>query len=205
MEMRVEDSIEVVVAGSHLRWGEPWRRPQHILSRVARRVEIIYVEEPVLADEDRDAVVRPQAHVVVVTPHRVRWSDAIDRRTRDVVRREVGERAPLVWLYSPLMTGLAETWIDAPLVFDKTGDPVAARFARKAAWREPLVLAGADVAFVDGRTAHVSSLQNAGGVRCYRSGTDAAGWDAIERAMWRDIETALAPKRTERNPTRLTA
>ncbi len=39
--------MEHLVVFSHLRWNFVWQRPQHLLSRLARRWRVVFVEEPV--------------------------------------------------------------------------------------------------------------------------------------------------------------
>ena len=36
----------MLVAFSHLRWGFVWQRPQHLLTRFAREMPVVVVEEP---------------------------------------------------------------------------------------------------------------------------------------------------------------
>ena len=39
--------MDHLIAFSHLRWNFVWQRPQHLLSRLARRWRVVFVEEPV--------------------------------------------------------------------------------------------------------------------------------------------------------------
>ena len=61
-----------IVALSHLRWDFVYQRPQHLLSRAARRHRVLFVEEPVAGDEFRLetqphgpslTVIRPVVHL----------------------------------------------------------------------------------------------------------------------------------------------
>ena len=53
---------EVFVAGLHLRWDGVWQRPHHLLTRLARKLPVIVIEEPHGAADDRDDVRRAGDH-----------------------------------------------------------------------------------------------------------------------------------------------
>src|ERR1041385_415228 len=59
-----------VVVLSHLRWDFVYQRPQHLLSRLARRRRVLYVEEPLDAGAAGDAweLLRPAPEVLVARP-----------------------------------------------------------------------------------------------------------------------------------------
>src|ERR1051325_11654371 len=40
-----------LIVHSHLRWDFVWQRPQQLLSRFARSVPVLFVEEPLFADD----------------------------------------------------------------------------------------------------------------------------------------------------------
>src|SRR5207302_1988493 len=58
IDARIEPSFDIVVA-SHLRWSFVWQRPQQLLSRLAKRHRILFVEEPVYSDHSPDRVPLP--------------------------------------------------------------------------------------------------------------------------------------------------
>ena len=47
----VIDGRHPLIVHSHLRWDFVWQRPQQILSRFGRSRPVLYVEEPVFADD----------------------------------------------------------------------------------------------------------------------------------------------------------
>jgi UDP-galactopyranose mutase len=182
---------EVVVAGLHLRWQGVWQRPNHLLARVARNVPVIVLEEPLAAARDED-VVRELDGVTVVTPHRAGpLRDALDERSLATVRRLVGARRPLVWLYTPMMLGLADAFPGAPLVFDKMDE--LAKFARadpRIAPRERALLQRADLVFTGGRSLYRTVEGRARAARCYPSGVDV---EHFARALDSAPHAALEP------------
>jgi len=66
--MRIDERALDIVCASHLWWSWVWQRPQHLLSRLARRHRVLWVEEPHLEvgpAEERFVVAeeRPNLHV----------------------------------------------------------------------------------------------------------------------------------------------
>ena len=59
-----------LVVFSHVRWNFVCRRPQQILSRLARRWRVLFIEEPqYVAGDARAELYAPQTGVTVMTPH----------------------------------------------------------------------------------------------------------------------------------------
>src|SRR5205085_12147685 len=60
-----------LVVHSHLRWDFVWQRPQQLMSRFGERARILFVEEPVYADDIAAAsldVTIPMARIHRVVP-----------------------------------------------------------------------------------------------------------------------------------------
>jgi UDP-galactopyranose mutase len=164
------------VAGLHLRWDGVRQRPHHLLSRLARRVPVIVVEEPFRGVRDRDEITR-DGNVTIVRPVRRRgWSlplvdeGAIARArvSADAAGEPVG-----VWLYTPMMLELADAFAAAPLVFDCM-DELAAFDGAPAgiAERDRRLVDRADIVFTGGLSLY-ERRKNAGAkVRCYPSGVE---------------------------------
>src|SRR3954447_21254232 len=67
-----------IICVSHLRWGFVYQRPQHVLSRFARRRRVFFLEEPTFgAGRTSLDIDRPVDGVNVVTP-RLSDADAVD-------------------------------------------------------------------------------------------------------------------------------
>ena len=84
---------EVFVAGLHLRWDGVWQRPHHLLTRLARKLPVIVIEEPHGAADDRDDV-RRAGDLTVIRPLRTRgWGEPLlDAQALATARGEVFER-----------------------------------------------------------------------------------------------------------------
>src|ERR1700761_6026233 len=58
-----------LVVFCHLRWGFVFQRPQHLLTRLARQFDVLFVEEPVFTEgAPRLQCVRQAPGVEVLTP-----------------------------------------------------------------------------------------------------------------------------------------
>jgi glycosyltransferase involved in cell wall biosynthesis len=165
---------EIFVAGSHLRWDGVWQRPQHVLSRVAREVPVVVVEEPQAAFEDRDAV-RTEGNVTIVRPLRRRgWTaPLLDDAALATVRAIVGSARPGAWLYTPMMLELADAFEARPVVYDVMDE--LARFdvaPEGIAENERALLESADLVFAGGRSLYASRAALGAKVRCEPSGVE---------------------------------
>jgi len=195
------DPIDVVVVGLQLRWRGVWQRPNHLLSRIARDVPVVVLEEPLVADDPSDLAesfaadderIARYGDVTVVTPRRLaKPSDALDDAALAAVRSIVGDRRPLVWLYTPMLLALADAFPGAPIVYDKMDE--LAKFAKadaRIAPREAQLLERADVVFTGGRSLFRTVASRARSARCYPSGVDV---EHFARARTSAVHDALAP------------
>jgi UDP-galactopyranose mutase len=167
--------FDCIVAGSHLRYAGVWQRPQQLLSRFAERVPVLVVEEPFLGAHDGE---HRELHAALEVLRPIRTSfdvERLDARTLSAVRVWVGERKPLVWLYSPMLLALADAFPDAPLVYDCMDELAAFAFAppeMKARERDLLRRAG--VIFTGGRSLYEARKDVGDKVKLYPSGVEFA-------------------------------
>ncbi|MBV9439348.1 MAG: glycosyltransferase [Candidatus Eremiobacteraeota bacterium] len=184
---------DLVVAGLHLRWDGVWQRPHHLLSRIARDVPVIVVEEPMGGDRDHDAITT-RGSVTIVTPRRTgKPQDALDARTLQSVRDRTDGRRVVVWLYTPMMLALADAYPGAPIVFDKMDDLAQFAFADpRLADRERRLLRRARCVFTGGRSLQRSVEATTPHARCYPSGVDLLHFSG---ARERVVDAALAARR----------
>jgi glycosyltransferase involved in cell wall biosynthesis len=162
------------VAGLHLRWDGVWQRPHHLLSRLASRVPVVVIEEPLHAHEDADVVWRDGA-VTVVRPLRTRgWSaPLVDAAAIASARAVLGDVRVGAWLYTPMMTELIAAFDAAPVVFDAMDELANFDFAPAGMReREAALLECADVVFAGGRSLYESRRVYGEKVRCFPSGVE---------------------------------
>ena len=165
---------DLFVAGLHLRWDGVWQRPHHLLTRLARRVPVIVIEEPYAAGEDRDEV-RQFGDLTVIRPLRKRgWGEPlVDAQAITTARALAGSRRCGAWLYTPMMDELIGAFACTPVVYDVMDDLANFDFAPAGLReREAALIARADVVFAGGRTLYEKRRAAGTKVHCYPSGVE---------------------------------
>ncbi|MGP6159809.1 MAG: glycosyltransferase [Vulcanimicrobiaceae bacterium] len=166
-------NFECVVAGSHLRFGGVWQRPQQLLTRIARRVPVLFIEEPFLGAADRNELEHHGSLTLLRPVRRTLGAERIDARTLDAARAWVAQRRALVWLYTPMMLALADGFGAAPLVYDCMDELAAFDFAPpEMAERERELLARADLVFTGGRSLYARRRALGAKVKLFPSGVE---------------------------------
>jgi protoporphyrinogen oxidase/glycosyltransferase involved in cell wall biosynthesis len=190
------DTGATILVFSHLRYDFVFQRPQQVMSRLARRHRILFVEEPVRTDEQTRLLVwQPAANIKVLQPHtplaapgfhddQVPLLRELLQSTFDAVQR------PVVWLYTPMALPLVADLDAAAIVYDCMDELSAFRFApRQLQQRETALLKRADIVFTGGRSLYRSRRSRHGNVLCYPSAVDAShfapqpGW----QDPWPDV------------------
>jgi UDP-galactopyranose mutase len=165
---------EVFIAGLHLRWDGVWQRPHHLLTRLARKLPVIVVEEPFGAAVDRDDVRHEDALTVIRPLRRRGWGEPlVDVQALATARTLLASRRCGAWLYTPMMTELIDTFGPAPVVYDAMDDLANFDFAPAGMReREAALLERADVVFAGGRTLYEHRRSYGAKVHCYPSGVE---------------------------------
>lgn len=178
-----------VIVHCHLRWDFVWQRPQQFLSRLSKRHRILFVEGPILHDEDIEpyAELKPTAQypgVVVMQTHFPAsrfgdgaWVDAKRRELLDDVLcgplKGRFERA-VQWFYDPMAVEahLGQHGAIAT-VYDCMDELSQFKFAPPALIeRESRLLAAADVVFAGGRKMWQSKSRHNSNAHFYGCGVD---------------------------------
>ena len=94
-----------LICFSHLRWDFVFQRPQHLLSRAARTMRVLFWEEPLHTTSDQASVdrrVSPEG-VIILQPRIPQGQDwaVAQRPLLDQVMREFAVHDPLLWYYTP--------------------------------------------------------------------------------------------------------
>jgi len=154
-----EDLGELLICFSHLRWSFVYQRPQHLLTRAARRRPVLFFEEPEVCQvaaprlrlEREGALTRIWAEVPPGTP--AEQVEAVQQVALQGVMAQRPERRLLAWYYTPM----ALTWSD-PGAFDCVAydcmDELSAFHGADSRLRrlEAQLLQAADVVFAGGRS-----------------------------------------------------
>jgi UDP-galactopyranose mutase len=115
-----------VVVFSHLRWNSVFQRPHHIMTRLAERRDVLFVEEPVTNGAVAGLeVMRVAPRIRVVQPHLPidgpgfgpRQERILSAQLRRFLEREGWERFA-AWLYTPMAVSLAQELGPCAIVYD---------------------------------------------------------------------------------------
>jgi glycosyltransferase involved in cell wall biosynthesis len=188
-----------LIVYSHLRWSWVWQRPQHLISRIARRRateggRTWFVEEPLVTDadgprlstEDTGDVTRVVLEIpeALASPGHQHFDSPGAAPYGDLLSELAGAAgagpAPDAWLYTPLALELARRVGHGRLVFDVMDDlsafqnaPAALRLAHRRALTE------SDLVFTGGRSLHRGVRgQRSDRVYLFASGVDGAHYAA---------------------------
>jgi glycosyltransferase involved in cell wall biosynthesis len=191
---------------SHLRWDFVWQRPQQILSRLARNHPVLFVEEPVFADDlagsslDVSAVTAGVHRVIPRLPARLRESYAKSATVvRSLLQQMLHGRGamagmfdrPVQWFYTPMPAPvMIGGFNERGIVYDCMDELAQFRFAPPdLAQREQFLMSRADVVFTGGRRLYESKSRFHPNVHFFGCGVDA---DHFARA--RRDDTPVAPE-----------
>jgi len=114
-----------LVCFSHLRWDFVYQRPQHLLSRCARKRRVFFVEEPIFGNCSMRLDVReadPGVHVVVPhLPEGLRSEIAINAVMREMTRQFFSDRGIneyVFWYYTPMALRFTDQFNPVAVVYD---------------------------------------------------------------------------------------
>ncbi len=114
-----------LVCFSHLRWDFVYQRPQHLLSRCARKRRVFFIEEPIFANCSMRLDVReadPGVHVVVpYLPEGLRSEVAINAVMKEMTRQffiDHGINEYVFWYYTPMALSFTDQFNPVASVYD---------------------------------------------------------------------------------------
>ncbi len=176
---------------SHLRWDFVFQRPQHLLSRAAATMRVIYWEEPALAESGAARLdLRRSAEGVLVVrpllPSGLAFADAVAavRALLDDLLRELAVEDPVLWYYTPLALAFTDHLKGAPVVYDCMDELSAFAGADPALpARERKLMARADLVFTGGRSLYEAKRGQHPDVHAFPSGVDVAHFAPARGAL----------------------
>jgi glycosyltransferase involved in cell wall biosynthesis len=174
--------METLVVFSHLRWNFVYQRPQHLLSRLAARWRVIFIEEPMLkAERNELEFLQPAPGVEVWRPHVTGDAPgfhddnlpAMQKLVADAMRqKKVSDY--WVWFYTPMAVPLATGLKPRGVVYDCMDELAAFKNApRQLIQRENALFKMADLVFTGGRSIYNAKKSRHPDVHCFPSSVDA--------------------------------
>jgi UDP-galactopyranose mutase len=182
-----------LVVFSHLRWDSVYQRPHHLISRLARRRLVLFIEEPLKAEPGV-----PDSWDVQFTTPRLRICRPVLSGAHAGFDREferLGKMMSLLlrwqevedhvaWLYTPMAWPLARSLSPELVVYDCM-DELSAFLGAPAAMRdrEAELMRSADVVFTGGASLYRAKRALHPRVRCFPSSVDARHFRPAREAL----------------------
>ena len=127
-----------LICFSHLRWNFVFQRPQHLMSRFARNMAVIYWEEPIEIGPKETAYLQVRedehcANVRIVVPH---LPEGMPEGAREAALKRLLDahlsavRGPLIaWYYTPMMLPFSKHITPDVTVYDAMDELSKFKFA----------------------------------------------------------------------------
>lgn len=193
-----------LICFSHLRWNFVFQRPQHLMSRFARDMRVIYWEEPVdIGPREtaylkvRDADGFPQ--VTLVVPHLPEGmpEDAREAALSRLLDVHVAAlRGPIVtWYYTPMMLPFSRHLEADVTVYDAMDELSKFRFApAKLLDLEQELIDKADLVFTGGTSLYEAKKGRHPDVHCFPSSVDRAHFAKARSRLFDPADQEDLPK-----------
>src|SRR5215212_1904263 len=170
-----------LVCFSHLRWDFVYQRPQHLLSRCARKRRVFFVEEPIFANCSRRLEVReaePGVHVVVpYLPEGLRSEVAINAVMKEMTRQLFVEHdinQYVFWYYTPMALNFTDHFNPVAAVYDCMDELSAFKGAHsQLADLEKQLFSNVDLVFTGGQSLYEAKCDQHPAVYAFPSSIDA--------------------------------
>ncbi|HWJ04993.1 MAG TPA: glycosyltransferase [Steroidobacteraceae bacterium] len=179
MEFIGDGRTPTVVVLSHLRYDFVYQRPQQLMSRLAERHPVLFVEEPVRIDgPPRLRVWQPAANVHVLEPQTPLAAAGFHDEQVPMLRELLDPvlarlERPVLWFYTPMALPLVADAEAGLVVYDCMDELSAFRFAPKQLQqREAALFRRADVVFTGGRSLYRAKRDRHPDVWCFPSCVD---------------------------------
>ena len=178
--------MPTIIVFSHLRWNFVYQRPQHLLSRLAKHYQIVFMEEPVPNGDDFLEQLTPAPNIEVLRPHVTSSIPGFHDDHLPVLQsqladylRERGIDDYLVWFYTPMALPLAAQLQPRAVIYDCMDELSAFMHApRQLIQRENALYQMADLVLTGGPSLFRSKRERHGNVHCFSSSVDAGHFAA---------------------------
>ena len=167
---------------SHLRWDFVFQRPQHLMSRFAREMTVIFWEEPMEIGQRETSFLKVRQaedfpNVRVVTPHLPEGLS--DERREEALRRLLDahvasrERPLVTWYYTPMMLPFSRHLDASAVVYDCMDELSKFRFApERLLDLEQELIDRADLVFTGGASLYEAKKDRHDSAHCFPSSVD---------------------------------
>jgi len=167
---------------SHLRWNFVFQRPQHVMSRFARTMSVVFWEEPFEIDRRETPFLKVRQaedfpNVRVVTPH---LPEGMSEDQREAALKRLLDahvstckRPLLAWYYTPMMLSFSRHVDASAVVYDCMDELSKFRFApERLLDLESELIVRADLVFTGGTSLYEAKKDRHSNVHCFPSSVD---------------------------------
>jgi UDP-galactopyranose mutase len=184
--------VPTIITFSHLRWDFVYQRPQHLLSRLAARHRVIFIEEPLGTSETAGwQFARPEAGVLVCRPQTPSSAPGFANEQLPHLRKLVRQLLEqehiedyVLWFYTPMAFPLAEDLAPRAVIYDCMDELSAFLHAPpELLEREAALLRAADAVFTGGPSLYRAKKDRHPNVHCFPSSVDARHFAAAANGM----------------------
>ena len=171
-----------LICFSHLRWNFVFQRPQHLMSRFAGEMNVIFWEEPVDIAPGETAFLQVREaeeskNVLVVVPH---LPNDIPEDARNATLKRLldahlaSHHGPVIaWYYTPMMLPFSRHLTPAVTVFDAMDELSKFKFApAKLLDLEQELIERADIVFTGGSSLYEAKKDRHSNIHCFPSSVD---------------------------------
>jgi UDP-galactopyranose mutase len=171
-----------LIVFSHLRWNFVFQRPQHLLSRLARHYQVVYVEEPIRSKGPASLErTTPHPGVEVLKPHTPVDAAGFHDDQLSVLKPLLADYLAseriddyFVWFYTPMALPLLTELEPRAIVYDCMDELSAFKDApRQMRQRETALLKSAQLVLTGGPSLYESKRRLHSNVLCLPSAVDA--------------------------------
>jgi UDP-galactopyranose mutase len=189
-----------LICFSHLRWDFVFQRPQHLMSRFAREMTVVFWEEPFEVEQRETAYLQVRQaenfpNVRVVTPHLPEGLS--DERREEALKRLLDAHVascahPLVaWYYTPMMLPFSRHLDTSAVVYDCMDELSKFRFAPECLLDlEQELIDRADLVFTGGASLYEAKKDRHSNVHCFPSSVDLKHFAKARRELEQPADQA---------------
>lgn len=172
-----------LVVFSHLRWNFVYQRPQHILSRLAKSYNILFVEEPFQPnDENRNTYSINQVfpNLSVFTTH----AESVDSMLK-LLKQTLGTQTiHTAWFYSPSFVNALNIFSFDNVIFDCMDELTLFKNAPQLLIeQEKELLSKSDIVFTGGKSLYSAKQKHHHNVHCFPSSVDKKHFEKAQNGI----------------------
>ncbi len=188
---------------SHLRWDFVFQRPQHLMSRFANDMAVVYWEEPMEIGRRDTAFLKVREaedfpNVGVVTPH---LPEGLDDEAREAALKRlldahvsICKRPLIAWYYTPMMLSFSRHLDANAVVYDCMDELSKFRFAPEHLLElESELIGAADLVFTGGSSLYEAKKDRHDSVHCFPSSVDRQHFARARRELPQPADQAKLP------------